>query len=462
MRKMSSSTVRRGLAGSAVAAALVAGCSQPVVPEPVAGPTRAAVSVAPEQPRREGPAPSWSVPADLGHQVSEVGDTLVVSGQSILRGLDRTNGRELWQQKFDGHDRYWIAGGLVVLAKGRNTGSTTAYRVEVIDPATGTTRWKADRESREIQPHQDAVYLVDCRNVTDVIGTGCSLTSREVRTGATRWRVPTDGPGGAGGDAVGLRPPYAPAPTGRYVAARIREFTKAKPWAAIDRTTGKALPGRVEHTAWPVVLAGRDLVALAPDEDDKTRCSLGFRVTDLRTGARAWSATAYSGRRANRECERLDPSGRQGPAGLTGAGTRIVTRTAAGVPQSLDLATGRTGWRATVPGIPVDATARAVLIRDFADAGKLSVLDLATGRLRWTAPDPGPPEQGWYATVTDRLVAVGVERVGDQQHHVIAYDVNNGRRLGLYPGRLAGAGNGWLAVTRVDGQLQRKLDLIRF
>lgn len=446
----------RRCAAAAVVVLVVPGCSPPEAPQPAADPTRPPVSLAPEQPRRAGPAPSWSVPADLGHQVSEVGDTLVVSGQSILRGLDRTDGQERWQRRSDSHDRYWIAGGLVVLAKGRGTGSATAYQVEVIDPSTGATRWKAGHESQQVESHQDAVYLVDCR------GADCRLTSREVRTGATRWTVPTDGPGGVGGDGVGLRPPYALAPTGRYVAARVREFTRAEPWAAIDRDTGKALPGRIGHTSWPVLLAGRSLVALDPDEDDKTRCSLGFRVADQRTGARTWAATAYSGRRANRECERLDPSGRQGPPGLTGAGTRIVTRTAAGVPQLLDLATGRTGWRATVPGIAVDATARAVLIRDFADAGKLSVLDLATGRLRWTAPDPGPPEQGWYATVTDRLVAVGVERVGDQQHHVIVYDVNNGRRLGLYPGRLAGAGDGWLAVTRVDEQLKTKLDLIRF
>jgi hypothetical protein len=45
---------------------------------------------------------------------------------------------------------------------------------------------------------------------------------------------------------------------------------------------------------------------------------------------------------------------------------------------------------------------------------------------------------------------------------VIVYDVVAGRRLAVLPGRLAGAGNGWVAVTRVDEHLQRKLDLIRF
>lgn len=52
-------------------------------------------------------------------------------------------------------------------------------------------------------------------------------------------------------------------------------------------------------------------------------------------------------------------------------------------------------------------------------------------------------------TMKSRAVRRWGAAAGDQQHHVIGYDV-------------AGAGNGWLAITRLDGKLQKKLDLIRF
>jgi hypothetical protein len=55
----------------------------------------------------------------------------------------------------------------------------------------------------------------------------------------------------------------------------------------------------------------------------------------------------------------------------------------------------------------------------------------------------------WNSAVTDRLVAVA-GAVDD--HPVVAvYDSDTGRLRGRFPSWLAGAGDGWVAVTHGNG-----------
>jgi len=117
-----------------------------------------------------------------------------------------------------------------------------------------------------------------------------------------------------------------------------------------------------------------------------------------------------------------------------------------GHPQVFDLATGRTVWRGDAKGVPIDGDGRTLLIRDHTDEESLSLLDFATGRLLWTAPDPGL--KGTSASrriaITGRLIAVS-GAVGTRPH-VLVYRVEDGRKLGLFPGWLHGLGEDWAAI----------------
>jgi hypothetical protein len=87
---------------------------------------------------------------------------------------------------------------------------------------------------------------------------------------------------------------------------------------------------------------------------------------------------------------------------------------------------------------------------------------MTTGAPRWTAPDPGlsGASASWRSTVTGRLVAVS--GATGNRPFVLVYDVPTGRQLGRYPGWLAGAGDGWVAVSHSGESDGITLDLHTF
>lgn len=437
--------MRKSLAGTAAVLLALVGCT---AEEPAAAPTPRV-----QGPERQGPAASWSLP--LVGEPAAIGDVLVVNGKS-LHGLDRATGRELWKLDHGSLVRMRAAGGLLVAWIAREIGSGDG-RIEVLDPVTGRQLWKADPvRADRLAVHQDAIYVHACRTPVD-----CTVTSREVRTGRQRWRIPSQSYG-VSAAAIGVHPPDAPA-AGRYVAAHLGpRGGKQHPWLVLDKTTGATLKARADDTDWPVLVVGSDLVVTDYSSvSTGDPCAVKVSVIGADGNARP-ARTGY-----------LDPVGTadecpHNPSGspidtLIGAGSRIAVATADRRPQLLDVSTGRFGWQAKDRGVPLDTDGRSLLVRERVAEGKLTMLDFGTGRVRWTAPDPGPnPKRGAarYVFVTERLVLVAgstgdwkADTVQDRAVSLV-YDVRTGRRLAALPGSPSAAGRDWVAVHTPTGQLE--------
>ncbi|RLK25414.1 putative pyrroloquinoline-quinone binding quinoprotein [Micromonospora sp. M71_S20] len=398
---------------------------------------------------QEGPEPTWSVTADrLDQPLTQLGQVIVVPDERELRAVDRSTGQDRWRHPFPVSYQYTVAGDLIVLS------ASDGGPLEVLDAATGATRWRAE-DTQDVVVQQKVVYDREC------VGTGrsakCVVVARDLHDGRQLWKLTADRFARVSDEALGVRAPYA-APTDRYVAVRLdgRTYTTVAP------TTGKAGAGRLPSRAWHGFVADGLLVTTDhdPPRDDR-RCTVSIATVDAATGARGWSGEVFSGRREDGECAKRLAHDRSGLT-LLGAGTRLVAVTAAGRPQVIDLRTGRTQWEGAASGVPVDGDDRSVLVRRNADEGELALLDAATGATRWSAPDPGlsGTSASWRSSVTKRLVAVS--GAADERPVVLVHDVSTGRQLGRYPGWLAGAGDDWVAVSHSGGPDGIALDLYAF
>ncbi|SCF27202.1 PQQ-like domain-containing protein [Micromonospora matsumotoense] len=389
-------------------------------------------------PGTDGPRPAWSAPVRrLDQELGATGQLIVVPDERELRAVDRATGQDRWRHPFTTGYRYVIAGGSIVASDNDDGG------VEVLDAATGVTRWRA-AESQDVVVDAQAVYARECA------GTGraatCAIIGRDVQSGRQLWKLPSDRFARVSDVALGARTPYAPA-AGRYVAVRLSTSDRPATYTPVAPTTGRTGAGRLPNRAWYGFVAGDLLVSTDndPPKGDR-RCTVSIASVHTATGARGWSGAVYSGRREDGECAKRLAHDRNGQT-LIGSGTRLVAVTADERPQLVDLRTGATVWKGAVAGVPIDGDDRSVLVRGKADAGELALLDLATGASRWTAPDPGlaGTSASWRSAVTAGLVAVsGAE---DDRPQVLVYEVGTGRQLGRYPGWLAGAGRDWVAVS---------------
>jgi hypothetical protein len=401
----------------------------------------------PSGPAREGPEPSWSVTVATGSYgpATVIGDVMIVPDQRALRGVSRAAGKELWRRELAEGYRYWIASELVVVRE-KKDGPLT-----VLDPATGNTKWSAEKATWDFVVYQRAVYSGACTK------TACALTARDIQDGHPLWTIPASY--AVSEVAIGAREPYAPA-AGPYLAAGVGD--RAKPWAAVDANTGGALPGRTQLSGWYTFAAGSLLVATQHDPPSGDQaCTVTVQVVDGRTGKPTWSGAVFSGRRKAGECAKRLVHDKTGLT-LIGAGSRIAAVDQHDRPQVFDLATGRTVWAGEKSGVPIDGDAQSVLVRDYADEGGLTLYDFETGKVRWTAEDPGLSGQSasWDSTVTGGLVAVsGAD--GDRPF-VRVYDVNTGRQLGQFPGWLNGAGDDWVSVTHSNSVETLAFDVMRF
>ena len=370
--------------------------------------------------------------------------------ESLVVAVSRSGGKELWRRPVPEDYSFSIASGLVVIQE------TNEGPLEVVDPATGSTRWRSAKPARFVVT-QDAVYSHCDRDESKYLK-GCSITSRDVRNGRERWNIHSQ-TFDVNDKFIGARAPYAPI-TGPYVAAGIGE--RDRPWAALDVRSGRPLRGRAQlERGWYNLAVGRTLIAT--DHDPRLgdqRCTVSIVAVNADTGSKKWSGSVFSGRSKAGECQKtLVP--RAAGMILIGAGSRIAASTDGGTPQVFDLATGRTVWEGTAPGVPVDGDRRTLLVRRYADEGGLTLLDFASGRVRWSAPDPGLSGQSasWKSSVTSRLVAVS-GAAGDRPH-VLVYRVSDGQRLGRFPGWLAGLGEDWVAVIHSATGPTSTLDFMR-
>jgi outer membrane protein assembly factor BamB len=433
------------------------------------------VTPTPEHRFRQGAAPAWTTAlGGWDAELAKAGDVAVLAEETKLRGLSWSTGAGLWQRSIPaGNSRTWsvVAGGLIAITTPDRTRRVPAHRLEVLQASDGRTRWTTRASVRQVAVYADAAYLFDCTDRTSFRPTGCTITSRDLRTGRQRWRIPTrSGTTGVDGStAIGQEDRIAPA-SGRHLTAKLGPDGRRgdRPYAALDSRTGVPLAGRIPHHSWYALMVGNSFVTTDNDPPPGVKaCPVAIRAFDARTGARRWSTTLYSGREADGACVKsLGPL--QNRLRILGHGSRIAAAGADGRPVLFDLAAGRRVWTGSEPGTVVAGDRRALLVRTRFDAGGLSLLDARTGRRRWKAPDPGEAWSGVSrnAHVGSRLVVVdgddpeSPDGRASASWYVTGYDARTGRQLTRSEGHLAGAGDDWLAVAYLDEDLMPMLELV--
>lgn len=395
-----------------------------------------------------GPAPAWKLPYDVRSVPVAAGDLLVFHEQgNTVRAVHRADGTEVWHRPMPKATTLLsltrTAAGVVVRARH----GQFAESVEVIDPANGHVRWSTKPVSHAAV-YQDAIYLDTCRKTSRP----CTVTSRDGRTGKVRWTIPWRGVGGVGTEAIGGREGTAPV-AGRYLAAHwgIPDSTAMGYFRVLETATGKAMPARLPTSGWTDVAVGNLLIST--DNDGIAGCGVRIRTADIRTGRSRQLAELQSAKDSGGRCVSALANWEQDQE-LLGSGSRIAAVTGDRA-VLFDLATARIVWTApsTAAGAPIDGDDKSLLVRSYPDKGRLRLLDLADGRTRWTAPDPGTAGGQWehsHTAVTHRLVAI--DGYQSKQEVVVVHDAATGKQLGRIRGRLAGAGDDWVATT-LNGDL---------
>ncbi|WP_163508311.1 PQQ-binding-like beta-propeller repeat protein [Fodinicola acaciae] len=384
------------------------------------------------EPTQEGPAASWTLPT--AGDLYAAGTTFVHSGDQ-LSGIS-PSGRTLWSRPKTTDGRIWIVGALVVTQRSKSD------VVEVIEAATGRTRWRIDAPTADwVAVSQTAVYEYKC-------GDTCTTTARDVNDGRPLWTIQ-----GAKiqEDRIGTREPYAPT-VGPYLL-----MVSGTEYFLVDGRTGRRLARSLppNEAAWYQIPVANTVVYTDNDpESSDRRCTVALKALDGTTGATKWSGNVFSGTKADDTCEKALNGGYHSGWLIISDGTRIAALTDSGRPQLFDLATGKTVWSGARPGVPIDMDAHSMLVRAQFDTGNLALLDTATGRQRWTAPDPGleGTSASWQTRVTGGLVAVSAsqQKSGYKAAAVVVYDAKTGRELLRRDGWLAGAGDNWVAITHSD------------
>lgn len=383
-----------------------------------------------------------------------VGDVVLTPHETALIAVDRVSGHERWRrdQKLTSAAilEYRVSGELVVFSERRSAASDPTL-FEVIEAATGRTRWQAS--TNYLNVYGDAVYRTDCT----AMGTRdvqCTTMRHDIADGKATWPRPASGT--LGHDVIGTWHQQAP-PESAYLPIWLGPSTVGpddRPWAAVATATGDLLPGRGGHHAWYTFSVGELLVNTDHDRDEYL-CEVALEAINGSTGTRQWSQSVHGGRRKeNNECQKRLSGSELGQ--MIGTGSRIAAVTADGTPQLFDLATGSTVWAAADRGTPLDGDQRSLLVSEFADQGALSLLDLETGKKKWSVPDPGfdpyPSERTTFL-VGDRVVVGGRIQIGQfaGRPTTIVYDRETGREIDRYVGWVRGAGADWLALMVSTG-----------
>ncbi|WP_027344194.1 outer membrane protein assembly factor BamB family protein [Hamadaea tsunoensis] len=153
----------------------------------------------PEQPARPVPTPSYTNLHGIGEPIPATGfvQSLITGGYAFVAAidhevaavtaLDAATGRRLWTHALDGrrlgHPYLHLMDGHLILNDLITTGSGgMTEHVEVLDPASGATRWRHDLGQRDHAYVTDGVYLA--------VGPDNALTGFDWNTGEVRWGLP--------------------------------------------------------------------------------------------------------------------------------------------------------------------------------------------------------------------------------------------------------------------------------
>ncbi|GLZ77694.1 hypothetical protein Afil01_25010 [Actinorhabdospora filicis] len=334
------------------------------------------------------PAPAWTASLDpeLGEAlVARVsGPVVLVAAHNGMAALDRATGGELWRRTWDVNELnglgIWyveqnisVRDGVVIWDRG----VTFSLDVEVIDLASGVTRYHLERAHRP----QEAAWMSlvgDVLAVADCVwegDTGCVLEGYELATGELAWRHETPG----------ATTVYLPETVdGLRQTGRRLDAANDFPTIPVDPGRGIALVEGADGAHSVIDLAGgtvlggwnRPMVNLFI-VGDALLSGAGGRLArlDPATGATLWDTAVHG-----------DYGGRSRSEGIGFADGLLVdeynTAGASHVEDLVDLATGETHPVGAGDMLVAD---RGVLVDIDRDAGTLRATDRASGAERWTA-----------------------------------------------------------------------------
>lgn len=381
------------------------------------------------------PKPTWSVRVGDQPTAAAIADHVVILVYPDgVEARDLRTGDPVWA-----HDADWAAvagvGDKSVAVVGRAHGRG----FDVYDPDTGAPLWH-DSEATSAWTYSDLVLSLTCTGVTS-----CTLTGRQPRGGAVRWRAPLPGgrgrvPGGGNGALSGLRPLGTPLFSVQPVPPLLG-FPGDDSVRVVSTANGRLVREYRQTSTTRVFVAGNRVVSVG-SERRAGGCRFTVEGRDPVTDRQVWRREGYDPGTADRlGCEqRGDPVGAGtlllagGPDGrdvLLDVGTGAIrytvdagekllatdgrvallrTRDRAAI-RGVDLSHPGTGWRRRADRQAVALLAGdGALITDVVDR-RLVEVDAGTGTVRVDARSAASP----LATSRDGLV------------------VNRGRTVGWLP-----------------------------
>lgn len=376
-------------------------------------------------------------PGALGDwSVERAGDTYVIVAEESVVGLG-PRGQELWTLEVpkrrtndliasaSNEITAAVADGVVVVSHPISGQEWPGlHRVLVLDPDTGSEIWRDDTASI-VSTWDDVVYTTTCLGQQTNTPGDCTISARDPHSGATRWS----------------RPSYHHAEIAAieddYLVLRSYPKDGSHPLIeAISPDSGETLGGGAGPTAVAV-----DRVFLQTGADDpstKGGCSQLVRGIAL-DGSELWERSIRLGKDANDKGECATLYTYRGDGGLA------TLTWYEGVPQVIEVDTGRTVWR----GRKADETAlvtRSLIVAVHAPGGWVDGargIDPRTGRVLWT--DPRSTSSVWRAE--GDILIDSVDDYCDTCATTTRHP-RTGELIARYRGALAGVGPDWLATVR--------------
>lgn len=414
------------------------------------------------------PPDEWSrnVPAQYGKPVDSriVGETVLVTTETGLIGMDRDTGAEKWWRDFHA-DFTDIGGGLtrgvalftltvagdavVVTKSSDNTpGSTGRSGREVLDLETGQTRFMVNPQTDSadgwffVHVTKTAIVSFNCVDLVE-----CDIASMSLKDGSPLWSINL--PGGRvdlpdqlswnqerGYDADGIGTPV-------WKVAEEPEFAlvnnhKTDTATTVDLDTGQIIGEwkRAESYAW-YVLVGPTVVEIRADD---------MRGLDPATGNELWKYRLIG----------EDQGALLGYKGLLIADGMLVDETENGTGskryQFVDLKTGPQGTVQNAPQLRALVITPGLVVTVDDMLTELSATDPATGQQKWTAALPDDDDrvtlsESLYAD--DTLIVSGAVDF-DEPGAVWAVDTLTGRVTDWAGESTLGYGEGLLVTFSAD------------
>lgn len=367
---------------------------------------------------------------------------VVVSGRKVI-GTDRS-GRTRWTvslprvpRESTSESDAWVVGDSVLVSYGiKGQYWPGLVMIRVFDVATGEERWRDDSASFA-SVWGDDVYLSVCIGKQENHIGDCTLSSRDVATGATHWSVATYASAQVEAleDGRILEHAY---PTGSPGAYRVRDAATGAPlgdWRHVDDVGDSYLT----DAAW--ITTGR------PDRNPEDGC----RET----------VTAYSfaGEELWHRRMRL-PKDRNGSdvdcytSYVTPGDDGLLTLSwYKGAPQVVDATTGKTLWTGR-RGEELPVVTRSLVVAAEEHNGFVAgvrAIAPGTGKALWG--DPVRSEGDW---ILDGRELIGYDEGCYDVCRTSVVNPTTGKVLATYKGAYVARGDDWLATTtEIDTGLGR-------